>query len=190
MSYLVLIKHALPNIDPQRPASEWTLSLKGQVASQALAAHLDEWPPAVVVASEEPKASETGRLLAEARKLPFVTAPGLHEQDRSQEPFEPDPDHFSQHIAHFFANPDEHVYGAESADDAYERFSAAVAGIMEQHTGQNVAIVAHGTVISLFASRRAGLEPFDLWRRLGLPSFVVLTWPTCEVQTIVEQIMD
>lgn len=188
MRYLILIKHAMPQIDPQRPAAEWSLSLEGQAAALALAGQLDVWSPAVVVTSEEPKASETGRLLAEARGLPVASVPGLHEHDRTQEPFEPDADRFREQVAHFFAEPDQQVYGAESANDAYARFGAAVDGVMAQYAGQNVAVVAHGTVISLFASQRAGVEPFELWQRLGLPSFVVLAWPACTVETIVEKI--
>ena len=48
----------------------------------------------------------------------------------------------------------------------------------------DVAIVTHGTVISLFAQRRAGSEPFGLWRRTGPPSYIVLEtegWRVAEV---------
>jgi broad specificity phosphatase PhoE len=50
--------------------------------------------------------------------------------------------------------------------------------------GADVGIVSHGTVISLFAERRAGVEPFGLWRRMGLPSYIVFdvdTWKVVEV---------
>lgn len=188
MPYLIFIKHAMPVIDPQRPPAEWQLSAQGQADCAALAACLDEWPPQVVVTSEEHKARETGRLLAEARGLPIISAAGLHEHDRTHEPFEPDVERFRQQVARFFAEPARRVYGAESADAAYARFGAAVDGVMAQQAGRDVALVAHGTVISLFASRRAGMEPFDLWRRLGLPSLVVLAWPRCEVRAVVEQI--
>jgi broad specificity phosphatase PhoE len=188
MPYLILIKHAMPEIDPQRPAADWTLSPHGQAASIALADHLDKWSPEVVITSEEPKASETGRLLAQACGLPYASAPDLHEHDRRQEPFDPDRERFQQQVARFFSEPDRLVYGAETADAAYERFGPAVDAVMAQHPKKNVAIVAHGTVISLFASRRAGLEPFDLWRRLDLPSCVVMAWPACTVETVVEKI--
>jgi broad specificity phosphatase PhoE len=51
-----------------------------------------------------------------------------------------------------------------------------------------VAIVSHGTVISLFAQRRAQQEPFALWRRMGLPSFIVLDMPQGRVAEICERV--
>jgi broad specificity phosphatase PhoE len=39
----------------------------------------------------------------------------------------------------------------------------------------NVIVIAHGTVIALFVAYYTSLPVLPLWRRLGLPSFVVLT---------------
>ncbi len=63
---------------------------------------------------------------------------------------------------------------------------AALAGVMERHAHENIAVVAHGTVITLFVARAAGIEPFALWRRLGLPSFIVLSLPALAVQEIID----
>jgi broad specificity phosphatase PhoE len=52
---------------------------------------------------------------------------------------------------------------------------------VESHPNQNLAIVAHGTVISLFVSRLTNADPFLLWKRLGLPSFVVLSLPDSQI---------
>jgi broad specificity phosphatase PhoE len=41
----------------------------------------------------------------------------------------------------------------------------------------NVIVIAHGTVIALFVAYCTSLPVLPLWRRLGLPSFVVLTLP-------------
>jgi hypothetical protein len=38
----------------------------------------------------------------------------------------------------------------------------------------------------LFVALSAGVEPFPLWSRLGLPSFVVLSLPEMELVSIVE----
>lgn len=52
----------------------------------------------------------------------------------------------------------------------------------------NLAIVAHGRVISLLVSRAAGLDAYELWLRLGLPSFVVLDLATSAVIEVVESV--
>lgn len=59
-----------------------------------------------------------------------------------------------------------------------------------RHPVGNIIIVAHGTVITLFVSRRAGLEPFPFWKRLALPSFVVLSLPDQAVESVVDDIVD
>jgi len=59
---------------------------------------------------------------------------------------------------------------------------------LARHAGQTVAVVAHGTVISLFVSRRCELEPFNLWRRLGLPALVILSRPDLALIQVVESI--
>jgi broad specificity phosphatase PhoE len=49
-----------------------------------------------------------------------------------------------------------------------------------------VAVVTHGTVMTLFVTRAAGLEAFPFWKRLGLPAFVVLSWPGFGLLDVVE----
>jgi broad specificity phosphatase PhoE len=91
---------------------------------------------------------------------------------------------FEAAVARFFAHPAELLLGRETADEAHARFAGAVAAVMGRHRGETVAVVAHGTVITLFVARATGQEPFALWKRLGLPSFVVLAWPGLEVSRL------
>ncbi len=43
-------------------------------------------------------------------------------------------------------------------------------------------------MISLFVARHAAVEPFPLWRRLGLPSFVVLAVPALALLEVIERV--
>ena len=79
-----------------------------------------------------------------------------------------------QLYARFFEKPDIPVFGDETADQAHERFSGAVQSILSEYKTNKIAIVAHGTVISLFVSRLTGKSGFKIWSELGLPCFVVL----------------
>jgi broad specificity phosphatase PhoE len=58
--------------------------------------------------------------------------------------------------------------------------------VLERHPRQSVAVVTHGTVMTLFVTRAAGLEAFPFWKRLGLPAFVVLSWPGLGLLDVVE----
>ena len=186
MSRLILVKHSLPEIDPARPAREWRLSDEGRRRCPALAKRLAEHAPEVVVASLEPKATETGQIVARWLGKPLETVAGLHEHERSRVGFL-DADQFNAAVAALFNQPAQLVFGEETADQAHARFAGAVAGVMQRHARVNTAVIAHGTVIALLVSRAAGLEPFALWKRLGLPSFVVLAWPDLAVRYIVDQ---
>jgi broad specificity phosphatase PhoE len=188
---LILIKHSQPAIVPGVPAAEWVLSDEGRQRCVPLAAALAAYAPGALVSSEEPKAVETAHLVAVRLGLPHSAAPGLHEHVRRSAAYTA-PAEFHASVAALFAHPSELVYGDETADEAHVRFVAAVAGIMgdaaQSRPGRAVAIVAHGTVISLFVARATGIDPFNLWVRLGLPSFVALSWPCVGVLSIVENV--
>ena len=59
---------------------------------------------------------------------------------------------------------------------------------MENAAEDVVAVVTHGTVLALFlAKHNRELKGFDVWRRMGLPSFVVIEVPGYRVSEMVER---
>ncbi|MEK7807684.1 MAG: histidine phosphatase family protein [Chloroflexota bacterium] len=179
MHKLILVKHSLPEIDETKPAKEWGLGFEGRVRCKPLADQLMGYHPDVVISSVEPKAYQTARVLVgllDEPTLPWETMEGLHEHDRSDVRFL-DRDEFEKRVAEFFAKPSQKVFGAESADEAHDRFAHAINGVIEKHGNRTIIVVAHGTVISLFVSRLANLDPFSLWKSLDLPSYIVLSLP-------------
>ena len=174
MKKLVLIKHSLPEIDPSIDARDWRLSEEGRQRCVWLAGQLASAGLTSIVSSQEPKAAETAELLGEHLGLPVAVRQGLHENDRTGFPFIEARSAWEQRFVEFFASPSERLIGNESADDAFSRFDAAVRASVQQASG-NIAIVAHGTVISLFASRYNPMDVFELWQSLNpLPAFLVV----------------
>lgn len=173
---LILIRHSLPEIIPGMPANRWPLSDEGKRRCALLAERLRPWRPDRVVSSVEPKAAETGRLVAERLGLTFKTAEGLHEHERSRAAFS-DRDTFQMHIAALFAHPDEYVFGDESAAQAFARFSRAVDAVLDAHPTETIAMVTHGTVMTAFVAHAARLEPFSFWKGLSMPALTVLELP-------------
>ena len=171
--YLILVKHSVPEMEEDRPANAWKLSPEGQVRAQRLAEELKSYEPEVIVCSHEPKAQETAAILASQLQLAMQTVPDLHEHDRSNMPFLSH-DVFQTSIREFFQKPDELVFGGETANQAHGRFYRAIHSILSAHAGKTVVIVTHGTVISLFVSRLTGSSDFELWNKLGLPSFIAI----------------
>jgi len=175
MTYLILVKHAQPDIDPHVSAHSWQLSGAGRARCIPLAEALSAYQPDRIVASPEPKAEQTGRLVAEKLRIPFETRTGLQEHSRHTESFGTS-EAFREAVSELFQQPQALVYGEETGEQAYERFTGAIHSLLEDYPGKNLAVVAHGTVISLFVSRTCTVEGYALWERLGLPSYVVLSW--------------
>jgi broad specificity phosphatase PhoE len=171
--YLILVKHSLPEIVENIPAREWHLSEDGQVRAMRLADRLLAYDPEILISSVESKAKETSEIISKVHNLDVQIVENLHEHDRSQISY------LSRHefqtaVYTFFLTPDKLVFGNETANEAYSRFSKAVHSIIEIHKNKTAVLVSHGTVISLFVSHLIGISAFPLWDEMGLPGFVVL----------------
>lgn len=184
---LILVKHSLPEIEPGLPAAQWRLSDEGRRRAEKLAEKLSEYGLTEIVSSREPKAVETGQILATRLGLPFSQADGLHEHERPAEPFHTR-EAFEARVRQFFERPNELVFGAETAAQAEARFLQAVDQLTEQHPRASLGVIAHGTVISLLAARRCRVDPFPLWQHLGLPSFLVLSLPDFTLKELIENL--
>lgn len=184
--HLLLVKHSLPEPIRGLDAIRWHLSAEGRARCAALADRIGPHAPAALFTSNEPKARETALRLGQALGLPAQSAPNLHEHDRTGVPWLGQ-DEFESSIRAFFTNPDESVFGRATARQATARFVAAEA-ILARHQTGTVAVVAHGTVISLYFAAKTGIDPFPLWQRLGLPSLVVLELADNHVVEVVERV--
>ncbi|MFC2029119.1 histidine phosphatase family protein [Chloroflexota bacterium] len=185
---LILIKHSLPEMRPELTASLWSLSDEGRQRCQRLAERLAPFNLDSLVSSEEPKAIETGRIIAELLGLPFATAPNLHEHLRLDVPFLGDRRLFQAQVAKVFEKPAELVFGSETGDEAGRRYSKALGGVLASHPEGNLGVVSHGTVMALYVSRACGLDATRFWIRLGLPSYVVLADGGTRLVKVVEEV--
>lgn len=185
MRRLVLVKHSMPEIEPDKPASAWRLGKVGRRRSEALAVRLRDFNPDVIWSSREPKAVETADIVAGSLGIPVRTADGLEEHHRNRVPYFPTMDEFESAIKRLFCKSDQLVLGTETAGQALNRFSAAINDVIDAGQKDSI-VVTHGTVITLYVASVAHVQPFCLWRRLGLPSLVVLMIPSMQIQSIVE----
>lgn len=187
MNHLILIKHAKPQIDKTQSAPDWHLSDSGRASCTPLAEALRPYKPDLLITSEEPKARETGQLVAEHLQIPYTSASNLHEHDRKGVPFIPQETWYTT-VKTFFARPNDLTFGNETANQARLRFTRAVKKAVKTHPHKTIAIATHGTVISLFTAQKTRTNGFDLWQQLDLPSYVVFDLPDYNLNTIVTQI--
>ncbi len=184
MARLVLIKHSLPEMVQLRPAREWVLSQEGITRCAWLAGELSRLGVSVLYSSTETKARQTSEIAARQLGLVNTALQDLHENDRTGLSYIDSRDAFQQRFIEFFAEPTKRVIGNESADEACTRFSRALQSIVEDHPDEQVGVVAHGTVISLFTARHNRVSPFAIWQSLNpLPAYLSLHVPGYAIET-------
>jgi broad specificity phosphatase PhoE len=181
MTTLVLVKHAAPEIQPSVPSPQWRLSERGLRQCEDLALRLAPYAPRVVYCSTEPKARQTAERVARIRGLSAITRPRLHENDRAGLGFITDQEELRSRFREFFANPDSHVIGNETANQARERFRQAVRDVVAEADADPAVIISHGTVITLLLARPNQLGEFDFWSELELTGFVAVRSASLEI---------
>jgi len=188
MQELILVRHSLPAITDKQPARDWRLSEEGRRRCQRLAELLAAHHAGAIVASTEPKAIETGQLAGERLGIPVKEAPNLHEHERPGTGLDT-VERFEAKVARLLRHPGELVFGVETGDEARKRFSAAVERVMSQVPAGNVAVVSHGTVLTLFVAHVTGIDPVPFWKGLGLPALVVLSYPDLSLIEVIESVV-
>jgi broad specificity phosphatase PhoE len=188
VSFLVVVRHAQPAIDPARPAAEWDLTEEGEEAAFGLAHRLQFVAPRVVVSSTETKCRTTALCLADALGISFHTADGLHEHERPSGSWVPDPVEWEGRVRRLFSFPDELVLGQETARQTVDRFSDAVDLLLRRaYREGTVCVITGGTALSLYVQRRAGLDPFDTWQSLAMPAYAVFARPGLDLVELVPE---
>ncbi|MCB9422840.1 MAG: histidine phosphatase family protein [Ardenticatenaceae bacterium] len=173
----LFIRHAAVAVDPAVPAREWSLSSDGRSRTRSLAPQLTPYDLTRIITSDESKARETGQIIAETLGLPWQSAPNLHEHNRQGAPFFTSKEAFETAVARFFDNPDTLVFGNETANQTFARFDTAVRHLLAVYPNDTLAIVTHGTVLTLFLAHYNQFTPFPFWQKLQMPDFFVVTLP-------------
>lgn len=174
---LLFIRHSAVQIDPAKSAREWLLSADGRSRARQLAPQLIPHTPTRILTSDESKARETGQIIADELGLPCQAVPNLHEHDRQGAPFFTSKEAFETAVARFFNNPDTLVFGNETANQAFERFNTAVHRLIADYPEDTLAIVTHGTVLTLFLAHYNPFASFPFWQNMQLPDLFVVSLP-------------
>ncbi len=177
MPNLVFVRHSQTQPDSEIPSRLWLLTEEGRRRCQLLSELLISYHLDVIVTSYEPKAIETGELAARRLGISCQVMDDLHEHERQTTPYFETREEFLEAVNNLFSRPDELVFGNETALQARERFNRAVASVLAAYPRENIAIVTHGTVLSLFAIQFIDQEIFPFWQGLGLPAIVAFSYP-------------
>jgi broad specificity phosphatase PhoE len=169
---IVFIRHGKPKIIEGVPSAQWRLSDEGRSAVAALAEHFRDYDFSAIATSPEPKAVGTAEAIASQLNLPIETDPGLAEHARHSAGYL-SRDDLEAGIARLFASTSEPVFGDETADQAFARFAAALER-RQAKGARDILVVTHGTILSIYLGRVAGIDPLPFWRTLPTPAAIVL----------------
>ncbi len=174
MARLYLIRHPHTCPDPAVPASRWGLSERGEAEVWGLVA-LPIWARvAAVYTSREYKAAVVGQAVQSAHGVPWTQIEDLRESSRDAwidaAAFE------AAQRAYFAHSADPPAPDWESAQAATARFVAAVEALLKAHPpDDSLAVVAHATVLTLYAAHARGAPPaYDDWRAIGFAAVQVV----------------
>ena len=173
---LILIRHAHSAQNPNLPAHQWGLSGRGIAQCADLVKRVANYAPSVILTSDEPKAMQTGELVAEQLGVACRIYPDLHEHRRETAAWFERVEDFETTIKQLFDRPDDLVFGEETATAALKRFSAAIDRALAEYLDQRVAIVSHGTVIALYVARKTNQAAYPFWKTLQMPDMIVLPY--------------
>ena len=184
LSNLILVRHSVPEIDPDVPSFQWHLSDEGRKQCFQLAENLKVYTIKVIFTSPENKAQETAKILAlQLGNVPVEVHEGLREHDRRNVGWVKDG--FDELLRKFYEHPAEKVFGLETAQQAAERIEKAIEDCWKQGAGYDKVIVSHGTVMSLYVSRAVQeVTPFEFWKHLKMPTAIVTNMPPDKIVSI------
>jgi len=159
MSRILLVRHAMPALDPETEPAEWDLAPEGVAAARLLGPLLPA--DAVLVSSDEPKALST--LAAAAPGRPVIAEPGLREVERPREPFDRE-----ARLAYVAGRPPD---GWEESAAVAARVEAVVA--RHRHATRPLVLGGHGMAFTTWlVSRGLVRDPAGFWSSLRLPDVV------------------
>jgi probable phosphoglycerate mutase len=166
MRTLYLIRHASPIVRPGEPARDWPLSERGIAEAKALVGSAAGWGLAALYSSSEPKAQTTALIIGDAIGVPVRVADAFDELRMSD--WIGNADEFNDTVRAILEG--EPPRGAESRDDAAQRFAEGIAIVAAG--ALPAAIVSHGRILTSYLAKHRGLEaPFDYWRAMPMPGW-------------------
>ena len=104
MRHLLLVKHSLPEIQPELSSAKWKLSEEGKRRCCWLADKLRDYGVCILYSSIELKALETASILSAQLGVKCRARPNLHENDRTGFPFLPK-EEWERRFRKFFDHP-------------------------------------------------------------------------------------
>ncbi|MEV6301757.1 histidine phosphatase family protein [Actinoplanes sp. NPDC051861] len=178
---VIIVRHAMPKVDPEVPSDRWPLAWDSRVAARLLRLHVSH--PAYYVSSTEPKAAQTMQEIAGAQRV--VTDADLVEVHRPHVWFSHEEEYHAAALAYAGGVCPE---GWEPQSEVVSRFDAAVVRHAAEAAGRGRTLVigTHGLAPTVWMASRYQLDPdpAGFWSELRFPDVVEIDLRTERVSCL------
>lgn len=159
------LRHAETEKNPSVNAVEWGLSASGMERAKKLAESgvFDEVD--MVISSEEKKAFQTAKAVAEKLGQKIIKIAEFNEVKRGDSFLAKE--EFEKLKREKLEDLDCKKDGGESAREALERFESGLEKVNKLYEGKKILIVSHGTILSLYFAKIADKMDsiYDRWQK-------------------------
>ncbi len=173
MKKLILIRHSKTIFQPEVCNLQWRLSPEGVQMAETLARDPIIKTLNVIYCSDQTKALHTTILLAKDNYIPIKVIPELTEATSITKKFF---ENYEETVTNWYNNPGTRINEGETTEEALRRFSTAVEDIIMKESADQIGIVAHANVLSLFASQFEERTALELHNTIPMPSYAILDW--------------
>lgn len=173
---LTLIRHSKTVLEKEVPNLLWKLSDEGISLAIELAQSEVINGVEIMYSSLQTKALQTTLLLAKDNHIPIKTHSDLTELTSITNKFIED---FETTVQSLYRGEVERVNDGESISEGQIRFNAAIEEIIETEQGKdNIGIVAHGNILSIFAAQYTDKSAYEIHKTLKMPDVAIFDWDT------------
>lgn len=168
---LYLIRHAETQQDSQTASTQWHLTPKGEWQAQALAKHPLWNDVDCIILSGESKTRLTIEPVIAERNLPTWVEGRFNELRRGGWV-----EDYTSQVAQAFAYPHLAAGEWESASAALGRFLDGITLLRKRFVNENLALVGHGLIFSLYRSYllRQPTAKLEEWQQLSFAAVAVV----------------
>ena len=115
--------------------------------------------------------------------MAIVPLTGLAEVGRGPQVYSTAGD-YNNILERFFSHPNRSVSDWESSDAALERFQATVEQILARHSGESIALLSHGTILTLYTAMLDKVPPtLARWHQIDFSSVAAVDIETMQMVT-------
>lgn len=171
---IVLIRHSNTKVEPEKYNPLWSLSSKGVENAAKVAEHPLVQDIELIYTSNQLKALHTGIFIATKLGVFLKLREDLTELTSLTNDWKEDYEGFINDI---YSGTIERHSDGESLQEATERFTKALEEIVAEESDKGIiGVVAHGNVLSLFASQYENREALEIHHSIQMPDVAILDW--------------